>query len=75
MNMYQTMQKHQNSYFSSAEDVLAFCKEIEVKQNNQGLYYLTIKGSFKASFKKEEKNDAILFYGNQLVQRRLDKVQ
>lgn len=71
--MYQTMQKHQNTYFSSAEDVLSFCKEIQVLQNKHGLYYLTIEGSFKASFKEEEKNDAILFYGNQLIQRRLSK--
>ena len=73
MNIYQTMQKHQNSFFTSAEDVLSFCKEIELKQNNAGLYYLTIEGSFKASFKDSEKNDAILFYGNQLIQRRLSK--
>ena len=71
--MYQTMQKHQNTYFTSAEEVLSFCKEIEIKQNTAGLYYLTIDGSFKASFIEEEKNDAILFYGNQLIQRRLSK--
>lgn len=73
MNMYQTMQKHQNTYFSSAEEVLSFCKEIQVLQNSAGLYYLTIEGSFKASFKENEKKDAILFYGNQLIQRRLSK--
>lgn len=75
MNKYQRMQKHQNTFFTSAEDVLAFYKEIEVKQNKRGLYYLTICGSFKASFPEEEKEDAILFYGNQLVQRILNKVQ
>lgn len=73
MNMYQTMQKHQNTYFSSAEDVLSFCKEIQVAQSPEGLHYLTIEGSFKASFQESEKNDAILFYGNQLIQRRLSK--
>lgn len=73
MNIYQTMRKHQNTFFSSVEDVLAFCKEIELKQNNAGLYYLTIDGNFKASFEESEKNDAILFYGNQLIQRRLSK--
>lgn len=73
MNMYKTMQKHQNLFFTSAEDVLAFCKEIQVLQNEHGLYYLTIEGSFKASFNENEKNDAILFYGNQLIQRRLSK--
>lgn len=71
--MYKTMQKHQNTYFTSAEEVLSFCKEIQVLQNRHGLYYLTIEGSFKASFKEDEKNDAILFYGNQLIQRRLSE--
>lgn len=73
MNMYKTMQKHQNTYFTSAGDVLCFCKEMRVVQNNAGLYYLTIEGSFKASFKESEKDDAILFYGNQLIQRMLSK--
>lgn len=73
MNMYQTMQKKQNTYFTSADEVLTFCKEMQVLQNNTGLYYLTIEGSFKASFKESEKDDAILFYGNQLIQRRLGK--
>lgn len=73
MNMYQTMQKHQNTYFSNADDVLSFCKEIQIMQNKHGLYYLTIEGSFKASFKESEKNDAILFYGNQMIQQRLSK--
>ena len=75
MNMYKIMQKQKHTFFTSAEDVLAFCKEIEVKQNKHGLYYLTIDGSFKASFPREEAEDAILFYGNQLVQQRLSKTK
>lgn len=71
--MYKLLRSKQNTFFSSAADVLSHCKQMKVKRNNAGLYYLEINGSFKASFHEGEKEDVILFYGNQLVQRNLNK--
>lgn len=72
--MYNILRKNQNTYFSSAEDVLEwFTKSFElIKNESTGLWILKIGGQFKASFTEEQKEDAVLFYGNQQAQYNLN---
>lgn len=65
--MYKTLRKHQHGFFSCATDVLKFHKEIEVTKNVYGLNVLKIDGSFQASFKDEDYEDAVIYYGNKLT--------
>ena len=68
--MYKTMLKNQNTFFSFAEDAITFFKgRVHVSTNYHGLYVLKLDGKFIASFKAEEKDDAILYYANRQVMR------
>ena len=69
--MYDILRKNQNTYFSSAEDVLKwYSKSFALfKNESTGLWILKIDGLFKASFAEEEKEDAVLFFGNQRCHR------
>lgn len=68
--MYKTMLKHQTTFFTFSDDALAFFKcRFHVSTNDHGLYVLNLDGKFVASFKPEEKDDAILYYANRQVMR------
>lgn len=71
--MYKLMRKSQNGFYSTAADVLKHQPDFVVYSNAKGLYVLEIEGKFKASFHPNEYEDAIIFYGNQKVQRDLNK--
>ena len=49
MNMYKTMMKHQNAFFSDMHEVLNHHKHFTIKENATGLIVLYIDGRFVAS--------------------------
>lgn len=68
--MYKTMLKNQTTFFTFSDDALAFFKgRFHVSTNDHGLYVLNLDGGFVASFKPEEKDDAILYYANRQIMR------
>lgn len=71
--MYKLMRKSQNGFYSTAADVLKHQKSFKVYSNSKGLYVLEDEKGFRASFRPNEYEDAIIFYGNQKVQRDLNK--
>lgn len=73
MNMYKTMMKHQNAFFSDIHEVLEHHKHFTVKENAAGLSVLYIGGRFVASCNAQDKNDMVLYYGNRETQRKINK--
>ena len=73
MNMYKTMMKHQNIFFSDMYEVLDHHKHFTVKENAAGLSVLYIDGSFVASCNGEDTNDMVLYHGNRETQRKINK--
>lgn len=71
MNMYKTMMKHQNTFFTCSEDVLKHLKGFHLSVNQHGLSVLKIDGKFVSSCKDEDTEDMILYYGNRQVQRNI----
>lgn len=68
--MYKTMLKNQTTFFSFSDDALGFFKgRFHVSTNANGLYVLKLDDKFVASFKPEEKEDAILYYANRQIMR------
>lgn len=68
--MYKTMLKNQTTFFTFAADALAFFKgRFHVSTNDHGLHVLKLDDKVVASFKPEEKDDAILYYANRQVMR------
>lgn len=72
--MYKTMLKHQNTFFSTAQDVLDHHKHFTVEENAAGLNVLLINGSFTASCNVDDTEDMVLYYGNRETQRQLKKI-
>lgn len=73
MNMYKTMMKHQNTFFSNMYEALNHHKHFVVKENAAGLSVLHIDGRFVASCNAQDKNDMVLYYGNRETQRKINK--
>lgn len=72
MNMYKAMMKNQTTFFSFPNHALEFFKgRFELTTNEHGLYVLKLDGDFIASFKPEEKEDAILYYTNRQISREI----
>lgn len=68
--MYKTMLKNQTTFFTFVEDALAFFKgRFQLTTNDHGLYVLNLDDKFVASFKAEDKEDAILYYANRQIMR------
>ena len=59
-------------FFAFADDALKFFSDrFKVSENSHGLFVLKIDDMFVSSFKKEEREDAILYYANREVNRTL----
>jgi hypothetical protein len=69
--MYKTFLKHQTTFFSTPDDVLAFFPSFTVTKNRHGLNVLCIDGVFQSSFMDVDKDDAILYYGNKYVENNI----
>lgn len=73
MNMYKTMAKHQNAFFSGMHEVLNHHKNFTLKENAHGLIVLLINGKFVASCNSDDTADMVLYYGNRETQRKINK--
>lgn len=73
MNMYKTMVKHQNAFFSDMYEVLNHHKNFTLEDNAHGLSVLYIDGRFVASCNAQDKSDMVLYYGNRETQRKINK--
>lgn len=72
MNKWKILNRNQNTFFSFADDALRFFSDrFKISENAHGLIVLKIDGMFVSSFKKEECEDAILYYANREVNRTL----
>lgn len=74
MSIYETMMKHQHSFFSNMSDVLKHHKNFAVEENAAGLSVLYIDGRFIASCNGDDTEDMVLYYGNRETQRKINKI-
>lgn len=74
MNMYKSMAKHQNAFFSDMCEVLNHHKNFTLKENAHGLSVLYIDGRFVASCNNDDTEDMVLYYGNRETQRKINKI-